>query len=83
MLAEARSQLFRVAHASRVFWWWLHKVSLIAKPNEACFGETPKPTRETRALPRLFRPQRFHWINQRRAVSREKTRDQRSQSKNR
>jgi probable rRNA maturation factor len=25
-------------------------------PGEACFGETPKPTRETRALPRTYLP---------------------------
>jgi hypothetical protein len=48
-LLEARSaDPFWVAHASRV----LAKPSRVRELSEDCFGETPKPTRETRALPR-------------------------------
>jgi hypothetical protein len=41
------SDNFRGAHASRV--WGLRLA--IANFLKACFGETPQPTRETRALP--------------------------------
>jgi hypothetical protein len=40
----------RIAHASRVL--ATPNAFGVANSPEDCFGETPKPTRETRALPR-------------------------------
>jgi hypothetical protein len=50
MIAES----FRVARASRVLAMASHRRELFSysvHPEKACFGETPKPARETRALP--------------------------------
>src|SRR5437667_211838 len=49
---------FRGAHASRVLVPASRRHGLLARRSfyanrKACFGETPKPTRETRALPRF------------------------------
>ena len=43
------TEVLRVAHASRVLAMTSRHRGL---PGKACFGVTPKPTRETRALPR-------------------------------
>jgi hypothetical protein len=43
-------KIARVAHASRVL--ATPNAFGVANFSKDCFGETPKPTRETRALPR-------------------------------
>src|SRR5204863_10171942 len=42
---------FGLGGRTRLAWGRLRKLSRVANFLEACFGETPKPTRETRALP--------------------------------
>src|SRR5580765_6828656 len=67
-----RTAGFWVAHASRVLVSASRRNDLPRKVRES---GTLSPTRETRALPNreLLCSQRFYWIDQRGAISREKT----------
>jgi hypothetical protein len=53
---RSEEKIIWVAHASRVLAKAFRFRELVFTLAKDCFGESPKPTRETRALPRMRDP---------------------------